>query len=105
MGFSRPNGGVRGALYERGDSAMKRIFILALAAFAQVASAQNRSSWDVPKSGPAIDVIVRFTHSPTKDDLKLLGAYGQVKKMLDVVNAVHISLTPAMIQELSTNPN
>jgi len=80
---------------------MKRILLLAFLAFAQL-GAQNRSSWDLPKSGPAVDVIVRFTHAPTKDDLKLLGPYGQVKKKLDVINAVHIPLTPQLIQQLST---
>src|SRR5437764_5924963 len=59
---------------------------------------------DFPKSGSNVEVIVRFTHPPTKDDLKLLGPYGQVKKMLDVINAVHISLTPQQIQDLSSNP-
>jgi serine protease AprX len=44
-----------------------------------------------------MDVIVQFTHPPTKDDLKLLGPYGQVKKNLTVINGVHISLSMSTI--------
>src|SRR3954453_21535945 len=83
---------------------MKRILLLALLAFAQFASAQNKYSWDLPKSGPAVDVIVRFKLPPTKNDLKLLGPYGQIKKSLDAINGVHVSLTPAMIDLLSKLP-
>src|SRR5437763_5261601 len=30
-------------------------------------------------SASNIDVIVRFSHPPTKDDMQLIGSYGQVK--------------------------
>src|SRR5690348_12685589 len=83
---------------------MRRIAVLALLAVSQIAFAQ-KTSRDLPKSGSAVDVIVRFTRPPTKNDLKLLGPYGQVKKMLDVINAVHIALTPAQIQALASEPS
>src|SRR5204863_1329719 len=51
-----------------------------------------------------MDVIVRFIHPPTKDDLKLVGPYGQVKKNLVAINAVEVMLTPQEIQALASNP-
>src|SRR5947209_5489814 len=83
---------------------LRRLTILAVIACSTVAFAASKVAPDIPKSGGAIDVIVRFTHPPTKDDLKLLGPYGQVKKMLDVINAVHIALSPQAIVALSSNP-
>src|SRR5437763_11415172 len=82
---------------------MKRLLLLASILCISV-SAASKLARDLPTSGPAIDVIVQFKNPPTKDDLKLLGPYGQIKKMLDIINGVHIALTPAQIQALANVP-
>jgi serine protease AprX len=62
---------------------------------------------DVPNKGGStvLDVIVQFIHPPTKDDLKLLGPYGQIKKQWIVLNAVHVPLTLDQIQSIQGNPD
>jgi serine protease AprX len=82
----------------------KRVTFLAVTVACTIALGAPKVAPDVPKGGSNIDVIVRFVHPPTKDDLKLLGPYGLVKKNLDIINAVHISLSPQAIQALSSNP-
>jgi serine protease AprX len=82
----------------------KRLLVVTFIVGSTFAFGAPKTAPDVPKSGGNIDVIVQFTHPPTKSDLQLLGPYGQVKKMLDIINAVHISLSPAQIQALSSNP-
>src|SRR4051794_35810986 len=84
---------------------MKRLLLLTLIASWQLAMA-GKLSPDLPKSGGTnvIDVIVQFKNPPTKDDLKQLGPYGQVKKNLDIINGVHISLSLSDIQALQNNP-
>src|SRR5436190_15650186 len=79
---------------------MKKLLLLTSILCAGL-SAASKLARDLPTSGSAVDVIVRFKKPPTKDDLKLLVPYGQVKKMLDLINAVHIALTPAQIQALA----
>ena len=85
---------------------MKRLLLLTLIASMQLALAGPKLSPDLPKSGGSdvIDVIVQFKNPPTKDDVKLLGPYGQVKKQLDIINGVHISLTLSEVQALQNNP-
>jgi len=83
---------------------LKRLLSVAAMLASSVAFAAPKIAPDVPTSGGNIDVIVRFVHPPTKDDLKLLGPYGQVKKQFDFINAVHILLSPQQIRDLSSNP-
>src|SRR5438034_1162232 len=87
-------------------SRMKRLLILSLFIATVTASAAPKLSADLPKWGGSelMDVIVQFKSAPSKDDLKQLGPYGQVKKHLDIINAVHISLTLSDIQALQNNP-
>ena len=84
---------------------VKRSLCLALILCAGV-FAGPKIAPDLPKSGGQglIEVIVRFTHPPTKDDLKLLGPYGQVKKNLDIINGVDIALSSDAILALASNP-
>jgi serine protease AprX len=82
---------------------MKKLLLLT-SIFCVSLSAASKLAPDLPTSGPAIDVIVRFKNPPTKDDLKLLGPYGQIKKMLNLINAVDITLTPAQIRALANVP-
>jgi serine protease AprX len=56
-------------------------------------------------SNPSIDVIVQYNSAPTKDELKQLGPYGQVKKQFVHVNAVEVFLSPATITAIQSDPN
>jgi serine protease AprX len=57
------------------------------------------------ESGQTIDVIVRYKSAPTKDELKQLGPYGQIKKMYNVISGVNVSLSPQTIKQISADPN
>src|SRR2546428_6346330 len=85
---------------------MKRVLLVVLVAGVNLAFAGSKIAPDVSKSksNTLIDVIVRFKAPPSKDDLKQLGPYGQIKKQLTLVNAVLVSLSPADIQALENNP-
>jgi len=52
-----------------------------------------------------VDVIVQFKAPPTKDDLKQLGPYGQMKKSFDGINAVLIPLPASKLASIANNPN
>jgi serine protease AprX len=80
--------------------------ILILAAGASVVFAASKKAPDLPgNSNAPLDVIVQFKTAPTKDELKQLGAYGQIKKQFVKINGVSVSLTNAQIEALSNNPN
>ena len=85
---------------------MKKLLIVTLIAAGQIAFAGSKLSPDLPKTGGTnvIDVIVQFKKPPTKSDLKLLGPYGQIKKQLDIIKGVHISLSLSSILALQNNP-
>ena len=85
---------------------LKRFISIALifGSTVAVAAPPSKIAPDVPKSGARVEVIIRFDHPPTKDDLKQIGPYGQVKKSLDVINGIDISLPPAAIQLLQYIP-
>src|SRR5450759_3783827 len=103
---------------------MKKLLLVILIATVQIAFAgsklspdlENSASMNTPNSGGAkitntpnsggtnnIDVIVQFWNTPTKNDLKQLGPYGQMKKQLDIVHGVHVSLSPSDIKALKSN--
>src|SRR5437867_4370987 len=88
------------------ERVMKSVFLVVLVAGLNLALAGSKIAPDVPKSKSTTftDVIVRFKAPPTKDDLKQLGPYGQIKKQLTLVNAVLVSLSQADIQTLENNP-
>src|SRR5260370_6510291 len=85
---------------------MKRLLLSTLVV-AAIALAAPKTSPDLPKSGGStvINVIVQFKQAPTKDDLKLLGPYGQIKKLLTVINAVEVPLSLSTIQSIANNPD
>jgi len=83
---------------------LKRLLIVGTLLTCAIASGASKIAPDVPMTGGNIPVIVRFVNPPSKNDLKLLGPYGQIKKHLDVINAVHVSLSPQVIQYLATLP-
>ncbi len=62
---------------------------------------------DLPQSDPnaTVDVIIQYKTPPSKDELKQLGPYGQIKKIYSVINGVNIALTVKAIQQISTDPN
>src|ERR1035441_2650014 len=52
-----------------------------------------------------VNVIVQFKTPPTKDDLKQLGPYGQMKKIFTGINAVVIPLQVSKLETIAANPN
>ena len=64
-------------------------------------------SVDLDRANPSstVDVIVQFKTPPTKDDLKQLGPYGQMKKIFEGINAVMIPLRVGTLTALANNPN
>jgi serine protease AprX len=80
--------------------------LLTLIAGASVVLAGSKKAPDLPgNSNSPIAVIVQYKTPPTKDELKQLGPYGQVKKQFVHINAVSVSLTSAQIQTVSQDPN
>src|ERR1035437_393191 len=89
------------------EKAMKhflRIFILI--AGAGVILAGSKTAPDLPgNSSSTSDVIVQYKTAPTKNELKELGPYGQIKKQFVNVNAVSVWLTATQIQTIVKDPN
>jgi serine protease AprX len=80
--------------------------IFTLIAGAGVILAGSKTAPDLPgNSSSTIDVIVQYKTTPTKNELKELGPYGQIKKQFVHVNAVSVWLTTAVIQTVSQDPN
>ena len=86
---------------------MKKLSLLLLISGAQLIFAATKIASDVPTSTPnaITEVIVQYKTPPTKDELKQLGPYGQIKRHLDVINALHVSLSQQAIAALASDPN
>src|SRR5579872_3567061 len=85
---------------------LKTLALLLLAS--TVALAKNpKLSRDLDGLNPTstVNVIIQYKNPPSKDDLKQLGPYGQMKKLFHGINAVVISLQPAQLQTIASNPN
>src|SRR5437016_1161317 len=87
---------------------MKTFFrISLLIAGGSLAFAGPKLAKDLPPgsvNGPA-DVIIQFKTAPTKDELKQLGAYGQVKKSFTSINAVSVNVAASVLSTLENDPN
>src|ERR1017187_9050527 len=85
---------------------MKKLIIATLLAAVQITFAGTKLAPDLPKTASLnlIEVIVQFKNLPTKDDLKQLGPFGQMKQ-LNIVNGVHLWLPMAIINILAKLPN
>ena len=85
-----------------------KLFIrtILLPVVATLAFAAPKISRDMPSSTPngMVDVIIQFNGVPTKDELKQLGPYGQVKKQFTSINAIHMTLAVSTINSLATQP-
>lgn len=51
-----------------------------------------------------VDVIIQFNGAPTKQELKKLGPYGQIKKIFNGINAANLSLPLSVVQSLESDP-
>ncbi len=51
-----------------------------------------------------MDVIIQFAQSPSKDQLKQLGPFGQVKKQFTSLKAIHMTLPVSLVKVLSGLP-
>ena len=66
----------------------------------------NKHSWDLDSDPNAtVDVIVQFKTPPTKQELKQLGPYGQMKKIFQGINAINLQLSRSMVDKLENDPN
>src|SRR4029077_5809161 len=86
---------------------MKKLILFLLITGAQLIFAATKIASDEPTSTPnaITEVIVQYKTPPTKDELKQLGPYGQIKRHLDVINALHVSLSQQSIAALASDPN
>jgi serine protease AprX len=87
---------------------MKKLILFLLITGAQLMFAGPKIAPDVPTSTTSnalTEVIVRYKIPPSKDELKQLGPFGQIKKHLDVINALHLSLPQRVITALASDPN
>jgi len=86
---------------------MKLIFrTILLAAVATLAFAGPKVSRDMPTStsNGTVDVIIQLNQTATKQDLKQLGPYGQVKKQFTSVNAIHMAVPVSQIATIAAYP-
>jgi len=61
---------------------------------------------DLPTDANAmVDVIVQFKTPPTKQELKQLGPYGQMKKVFQNINGANLQLPMSLVQALENDPN
>lgn len=81
--------------------------VAALLATTLSAFAGSKIAPDLPQSDPTsqIDVIVQYKTPPTKDELKQLGPYGQIKKQYSVITGVNVTLSIGAIQQIQLDPN
>jgi serine protease AprX len=90
-----------------------RAVVLLSATFA--AFAGSKIAPDLPQSTPnaavqsnpnaTVDVIIQFKTPPTKNELKLLGPYGQVKKQYSVITGIGAVVPVSVLQALEADPN
>ena len=85
----------------------KSIQIGFVLSFASLAFAGPKLSKDLPpgNSSAPVSVIVQFKTPPTKDELKQLGPYGQMKKVFNSINAVNVIVSPSLLAALEADPN
>src|ERR1700674_3399279 len=91
-------------------SGMKFGRMLLLVAAASAAFGQGNHgnvAPDISLSNPnaMVDVIVQFKNAPTKNDLKKLGPYGQMKKIFNGIKAAQVTLSVSTIQSLASDPD
>src|SRR5258705_6430657 len=81
--------------------------ILSIVAVAGMAVAGRKAASDLPRANSTspVEVIVQYKTPPSKDELKQLGPYGQIKKQYSVINGVHVSLSADVIKQISADPN
>lgn len=58
-----------------------------------------------PNSNAAIDVIVQFNHVLSADELRNLGAYGQLKQVFNSIRGASIKLPANVVQRLAADPS
>jgi|SRR5579863_5508810 len=88
-----------------GTKLMRLIQLTVLLAFAGMAFAGSKLSPDLQaNSNSMVDVIVQFVNPPTKQQLKQLGAYGQMKHIFNGLNAANLTLPMSVIQSLQNEP-
>src|SRR5438270_566652 len=74
---------------------------------ASLAFAGPKLAKDLPPSTSTglVEVIVQFKNPPTKDQLKQLGAYGQMKKVFDGIKAALVTIPASLLPTLEADPS
>jgi hypothetical protein len=87
----------------------RRVFLVLALALSMLADDQDNSgkySSDLSTDPHAVvDVIVQFKTPPTKQELKDIGSYGQLKKQFDGIRAINVQLTRKKLDKLTKDPN
>ena len=80
--------------------------VLLIALLASLSFAGPKLAPDLPGDPNAtVDAIIQFKTPPTKQELKQIGPYGQMKKIFQGINAVNVQLTMSAMQALENDPN
>jgi hypothetical protein len=87
----------------------RRVFlVLALAMSMRADDQDNQSKYSSDLStdpSAVVDVIVQFKTPPTRQELKDIGSYGQLKKQFDGIKAINVQLTRKKVNKLMNDPN
>src|SRR6476660_1385343 len=75
--------------------------------FVSQAFAGPKLAKDLPPGNTSalVSVVVQFKTPPTKDELQQLGAYGQLKKIFNSINAVIATVSLSLLAALEADPN
>src|SRR5258708_6649081 len=87
---------------------MKTLIQLGLVlSLASVAFAASKLSNDLPPrhSSALVNAIVQFTTPPTTAELKVFGAYGQVKKTVNAINGIYVAVSPSLLAVVQADAN
>src|ERR687887_192199 len=86
---------------------MMLLRILIFVTCANLMLAGSKVAPDIQQKGisnSSIRVLVQFKDIPTKNQLKQLGAYGQLKKVFNSIKTAHVMLSYDKIQQLASDP-
>ena len=80
--------------------------VLLIGLLASLSFAGPKLAPDLPSDANVpVDVIIQFKTPPTKQELKQLGSYGQMKKIFQNINGANLELPMSVVQALENDPN
>src|ERR1051326_7621930 len=83
------------------------LIVASVATMCASAGKPSKVAPDISSTNPnaQVDVIIRYKTAPTKDELKQLGAYGQIKKQYSIIKGIRITLSVSAINAIAVDPN